>query len=389
MNTKPTLTAIILAGGIGSRMCNGITKQRIKICGESILSRSVRAFDECEYVSSIVVVSRKEEISWAKEELIGFSKVFAIVPGGKTRLESSLRGFAAVPESVDFVAIHDAARCLITPEKVASVALAAFEHGAATAVTEITDTVKKVDSEGLIDKTLPRCSLLAAQTPQIFSRELYKKASSASINPDCITDDNMMVESLGVKIHTVNTGKSNIKITTAEDIEFAEFILERSAQMGEMRIGHGYDVHRLVKERKLILGGVEIASDLGLLGHSDADVLTHAIMDAMLGACGLGDIGRHFPDSDDRYKGISSLTLLQSVNEMIKEKKYSVVNIDATIIIQQPKIAPYIERIVSNLSEILMIEPSRINIKATTEEKLGFTGSLEGVSAHAVALLKK
>ena len=156
-----------------------------------------------------------------------------------------------------------------------------------------------------------------------------------------------------------------------------------------MRTGIGYDVHRLVADRKLILGGVDIPHEKGLLGHSDADVLVHAIMDAMLGACGLGDIGRHFPDTDEKYRGISSLELLKNVNALIKKNGFSVVNIDATIVIQQPKIASHIENMINNICENLGIEQGRVNIKATTEEKLGFTGSMEGVSAHAVVSLKK
>ena len=159
--------------------------------------------------------------------------------------------------------------------------------------------------------------------------------------------------------------------------------------MAEIRIGHGYDVHRFAEGRKLILGGVDIPFEKGLLGHSDADVLLHAIMDAMLGAAGLGDIGRHFPDSDDKYKGISSLKRLSFTAELIDAAGYSGNNIDATVIMQKPKIAPYIDSMVCRISEILMTEPCRINIKATTEEKLGFTGRLEGVSAHAVVTLKK
>ena len=159
--------------------------------------------------------------------------------------------------------------------------------------------------------------------------------------------------------------------------------------MDEIRVGHGYDVHRFAEGRRLVLGGVEIPCDKGLLGHSDADVLLHAIMDAMLGACGLGDIGRHFPDSDKKYKDISSLTLLGKTTELVGEQGYVVNNIDATIVMQSPKIAPYVEHMVLNISKILGIESGRVNIKATTEEHLGFTGRLEGVSAHAVVTLKK
>ena len=383
------LTAIILAAGCGSRMNSSITKQQMTILGESILFRSVKSFNESELVDSIVVVARDDEIEWAREELKDYSKVCALVSGGKTRAESAKIGFASIPESCTFVAIHDAARCLITTENIKAVAEAAFVHGAATAATAVTDTVKHIGDDGFVNTTLPRGDLMLAQTPQIFSRKLYESALLLTDADDSITDDNMMVELTGAKVYPVETGKQNIKITTVDDIAYAEFVLERRGSMNEIRIGHGYDVHKLVPERKLILGGVDIPHEKGLLGHSDADVLVHAIMDAMLGACALGDIGRHFPDTDEKYRGISSLELLDLVNSLIKNHGYSVVNIDATIVIQQPKIAPYIEKMIYNICIILDIEQSRINIKATTEEKLGFTGSMEGVSAHAVVSVKK
>ena len=383
------LTAIILAGGCGSRMDSSITKQQMNILGESVLFRSVKAFEESDVVDSIVVVCRADEIGWACEELKLFSKLCAIVPGGKTIAESAKSGFAAIPESTTFVAIHDAARCLVTKENINAVAEAAFAYGAATAATAVTDTVKQVGADGFVNKTLPRGELMLAQTPQIFSRKLYETALQASNGDDSITDDNMMVELTGAKVYPVDTGKQNIKITTTDDIAYAEFVLERRGNMSEIRIGHGYDVHRLVSDRKLILGGVDIPHEKGLLGHSDADVLVHAIMDAMLGACALGDIGRHFPDNDEKYRGISSLELLKNVNALIKKNGFSVVNIDVTIVIQQPKIASHIGDMINNICENLGIEQGRVNIKATTEEKLGFTGSMEGVSAHAVVSVKK
>ncbi len=387
VNEKRSVCAIILAAGSSSRMGKEITKQRMKILSESILSRSVRAFCECDAIDSVVVVTREDEIGWAVEELRCFSKVCSVIPGGKTRAESAKIGFSAAPEDADFIAIHDAARCLITKEKIDEVVRMAFVHRAATASTVVTDTVKAVDADGLVEKTLPRDSLILAQTPQIFERSLYEAALSNYDIDSSITDDNMLIERLGIKVFSVETGKDNIKITTAEDIAYAEFILERRGNMSETRVGHGYDVHRLVSERKLILGGVDIPYEKGLLGHSDADVLVHAIMDALLGACALGDIGAHFPDTDENYKGISSLDLLKTVNALIKKNGYSIVNIDATLVIQRPKIASYITQMVNNISDILNIERGRVNIKATTEEHLGFTGREEGVSAHAVASL--
>ena len=384
---KPYVTAIILAAGSGSRMGLNTTKQRLMLCGESILRRTVRAFNDSPDIDAIVVVGRADEKAWITDEVATeLKKIHSVISGGKTRAESAKAGFKAIPNQTDFVAIHDGARCLITDESIHNVVTAAYEYGAATAGTAVTDTTKTIENN-LIVGTLKRESLFAAHTPQVFSVDIYKKALDTDLA--LVTDDNMLVENVGGKIRCVDTGRQNIKITTTEDLEYAEYIIKRRGDMQEMRIGHGYDVHRFDVGRKLVIGGVNIPHDKGLVGHSDADVLIHAIMDALLGACGLGDIGRHFPDSSSEYKDISSLVLLERINEIIISHRYTIVNIDATVVLQKPKIAPYIEQMIHNISSILGIEQGRINIKATTEEQLGFTGSGEGASAHAVALVKK
>lgn len=386
---KYNTTAIILAAGSGSRMGEKITKQKLLIHGESILFRSVKVFQNCPEIDKIVVVCRADETEWAREETFCFDKIFAIIPGGKTRAESAKAGFCAIPDDCEFIAVHDAARCLVTEENISSVLNMAYLHGAATAATPVTDTLKLVSADFTIEKTLSREGLYSAQTPQVFSRKIYAEAIEKSVLDNSVTDDNMLVEKIGYKIHPVNTGKNNIKITTAEDIEYAEYIISRRREMGEIRVGHGYDVHRLAEDRKLVLGGVEIPYELGLLGHSDADVLTHAIMDALLGGAALGDIGRHFPDSDEKYRGISSIELLCEVEKKLSNLGYSIVNIDATVIAERPKLSPYIDQMVQNIAIILKIDSGRINIKATTEEHLGFTGRGEGISSHAVAMIKK
>lgn len=384
------VSAIILAAGQGSRMCSDITKQKMNICGKSVIWRAVDVFNRSSEIDSIVVVCREEEIEWMKDELCrDFNKIHAIVVGGKTRAESARCGFNAILDNTTFVAIHDGARCLVTEKIVSSVLDKAIDFGAATAASAATDTIKIIDEYYAVKETVPRNQVMAVQTPQIFSKEIYSKALESNIIDLQITDDNMLVESIGQKVYCVDTGKDNIKITTPGDIKYAEYIIEGRSVVNDIRVGHGYDVHRLTENRRLIIGGVDIPYDKGLLGHSDADVLTHAIMDALLGACGLGDIGRHFPDSSNSYKDISSLVLLRTVKELVEKQGYSVSNIDATLVMQKPKIAPYIEMMVDNISEILGIERGRINIKATTEEKLGFTGREEGVSAHAVATLIK
>lgn len=388
------VAAVILAAGVGSRMKSDKTKQKIEIFGKSVLKRTVEAFDRCDVISSITVVSRADEIEFVRRELSGIKTPYNTVVGGSVRAESARLGFMAIPKDSDFVAIHDAARCLVTEDMIKSVAEAAFAHGAATAAAKVTDTLKRVGEDGFITSTENRQEFMRAQTPQIFSAELYKRALEAACICDEITDDNMLVEALGQRVKCVDTGSANIKITEPADIAIARSILSSEGKeeknLGvDIRVGHGYDVHRFQKERRLILGGVEIPYELGLLGHSDADVLLHAVMDALLGAAALGDIGKHFPDSSEEFRGISSMHLLARVKKLLDENGYKVSNVDATVVLQKPKIAPYIDKMRENIAFALCIDVSAVNVKATTEEKLGFTGSCEGAAAHAVALIQK
>ncbi len=386
------VTAIILAAGVGARMSSPITKQRMVISGESVLHRTVRAFCECEDINSVVVAVKADETAFAETELKGdFVKLHKIVIGGKTRAESAKIAFEAIPNETDLVAIHDGARCLITPYMISKVVKKAMECRAATAGTLVTDTVKHVDCCGNIDGTLDRDELFFASTPQVFDVELYRRALSKIADINSVTDDNMLLEKIGVQIASVDVGKENIKITTMEDISYAEYLISKRKEykMRQIRVGHGYDVHKLAENRELILGGVRVPYERGLLGHSDADVLTHAIMDALLGAAALGDIGRHFPDTAEEFRGISSLLLLKRVGELIGKSGYSIVNIDATLILQKPKISAYISNMIKNIADVLSLDSDSINIKATTEEKLGFTGSGDGAAAHAVALIQK
>ena len=383
------VTAVILAGGSGSRMNLDVTKQKLLIAGESVLHRSVRAFEECDSVDAIVVVCKSGETEFAVSETSDFKKVISVTVGGKTRAESAKLGFACISTDSDFVAIHDAARCMITPQMIDKVINAAFEYGAATAVKKVTDSIKRAGEDGYISASVPREYLYAAETPQVFRMEDYELGLERSSPDISVTDDNMIVENIGKKVFCVECDCENIKITRPEDVSYAEFLIKRRLPMFEYRVGHGYDVHRLTEGRKLILGGVEIPYSLGLDGHSDADVLIHAIMDALLGAAALGDIGRHFPDSSEDYRDISSLKLLSSVYDKLKSAGYEIMNIDSTLILQKPKIAPYIDEMKSIISKTLNLEEGRVNIKATTEERLGFTGRGEGVSAHSVAMVIK
>ena len=386
-------SAIILAGGSGSRMRADRTKQFIEIFGKTVLERTVCAFDKCELIDEIILVVKGDEYDAVKAlfESLDTVKALKITPGGECRAESAKNGFALLDKGADFVAVHDAARCLITPEMISKVVKMAYETKAATAVCAVYDTVKQVDKTGKIVATLPRESIVRAQTPQVFATDIYKRALDARPDLQRITDDNMLIEGIGTEIYSVDLGPDNIKITTPEDLTLAKKILTERGEgtVNTMRIGHGYDVHKLTTDRKLIIGGVEIPYEKGLLGHSDADVLVHAVMDALLGAAALGDIGRHFPDSSDEFKGISSIHLLTRVADLIHKNGFSVVNVDATLVMQKPKVAPYIPKMVSNIAFALGVDEGCVNVKATTEEHLGFTGREEGAVAHAVAMLSR
>ena len=386
-------SALILAGGIGSRMQSDKTKQFIEIFGKTVLERTLLSFDKSELIDEIILVVRADELDDTQKALdsLSLGKSVRITVGGACRAESAKNGFLASDSTMDFVAIHDAARCLITPEMIDKVVEMAHKTEAATAVSSVYDTVKLIDESGKIVSTVPRSSVVRAQTPQVFSRALYERALRECEYLGDITDDNMLVERLGAQIYAVDIGPTNVKITTRDDLTLAKNILTERGEgvVNGYRIGHGYDVHKLVEGRKLIIGGVEIPYERGLLGHSDADVLLHAIMDSLLGAAALGDIGRHFPDSSDEFRGISSMHLLTRVAELIRKNGFNVVNVDATLVMQRPKVAPYVPKMISNIAFALGIPEDAVNVKATTEEHLGFTGREEGASAHSVAMLVK
>ena len=300
---------------------------------------------------------------------------------------------AATNPAAQYVAIHDGARPLVTAEVIARTLESAKKYGSGVAAVPLKDTVKRVNEGGVVVDTPPRDALRAVQTPQTFEAELIRRAHAAYALGERATDDAALAERMGVKVRLTEGDVENIKLTTPEDMLLArQVILRREGQKEEkpmVRIGHGYDVHRLTEDRKLILCGVEIPYTLGLLGHSDADVALHALMDALLGAAALGDIGRHFPDTDPAYKGADSGKLLDHVVALLEEKGYAVGNVDVTIICQRPKLKDYIEQMRQNVARHLKVDADCVNIKATTTEKLGFEGEGLGISSHAVACIEK
>ena len=305
-------------------------------------------------------------------------KPCTVVQGGATRADSVHNGLAVAKGQL--VAIHDAARPFASEEVITQVLQAAAKTGAAAPAVPVKDTIKVADKDGKVVTTPDRATLYAVQTPQCFDRALYLQALEAvsGEKASLVTDDCSLFELAGLPVTLTAGDYANLKITTKEDLQ----------KENTMRIGHGYDVHRLVEDRKLILGGVEVPYEKGLLGHSDADVLLHAVMDAVLGAAALGDIGQHFPDTDPAYKGADSLALTREVAKIIAAHGYKVGNIDATILCQRPKLAPHIPAMRKNIADAFGLPLDAVSVKATTEEHLGFTGEGLGIAAHAVALIE-
>ena len=389
MNLKQhNLAVIIPAAGAGKRMEMDVPKILIEIGGESVLEHTVRGFFNSDVHEMIIPVSAsvKVEVKMLVDDLDAPFPI-RLVDGGKERQDSIWNALKSVSESCDLVAVHDAARPFFDREIMPKAFELLKEHSGAIAAVPATYTMKEVKGR-TVTGTLKRETLWQVNTPQIFhKKELVRAYEQAMKEGFYGTDDAMLVEHAGGSIAVIKDIPYNIKITTPADLITADQILNDRKGAKMQRIGQGYDVHRLVEGRKLILGGVEIPYEKGLDGHSDADVLVHAVMDALLGALALGDIGQHFPDTDAQYKNIDSMFLLYGVRKLLEVNAYNIVNIDATLILQAPKVASYIKEMRQNIADKLGLDISQVSVKATTEEGLGFTGSGEGVAAKAVALL--
>ncbi len=373
--------AVVLAAGSGRRCGHDRNKMFIRIGRYTVLERTLRAFEESGCVDRIVLVYRdsdRDETDQTAQRALTLP--YTLVEGGSER-QFSVRNALSAIGNAGIVAVHDGARCFIHPQIIQVCVNKARETGAAAAGVKTRDTIKVVDGD-IIQETLDRSRLVNIQTPQVFAFELLKKAHEAAAADGFIgTDDCGLVERLGVPVSFVEAGYDNIKITTQEDI-----LLGRQIAGETIRTGTGYDAHRLVEGRPLVLGGVTIPHTHGLLGHSDADVLLHAVMDAMLGAAALGDIGRHFPCTDE-FKDASSIDLLAKTRNILAERGFSVVNIAATLIMQRPKIAPYIDEMRKRIAQTLGIDIDAVGVKATTTEGMGFEGREEGASAMASATI--
>ena len=383
-------TAIIAAGGAGLRMGTSTPKQFSELLGVPILIHTIRAFCQVPAIGAIIVVAPAEyrELTSALLSQYQLDDHCTVVSGGTLRQDSVRIGLAQVAGDCPLVAVHDGARPLITPQDIQRCLAAAAMHGAAIMAVPVKDTLKAVGADTAIHHTVERESLWQAQTPQIVRTDLLKEAFTKADQDSFIgTDEASLLEHGGWPVVVVEGSETNLKITRPDDLLMAEAILMQKQPSPQMRIGHGFDAHRLVAGRPLILGGMKIPHELGLLGHSDADVLTHALCDAILGAIGAGDIGRHFPDNDPQYKGISSIKLLAHVVELAAAKQFRLCNADITVVAERPKLAPHFPAMQKILAEACQVELQAINLKASTTEKMGYTGREEGISTHAVVLM--
>jgi 2-C-methyl-D-erythritol 4-phosphate cytidylyltransferase/2-C-methyl-D-erythritol 2,4-cyclodiphosphate synthase len=399
------VSAIIAAGGRGLRLGGAVPKQLLMVAGRPILERSVAAFLEHPEVDEIVVALPSDLTADPPTYLKNTSKRLRIVAGGERRQDSVSNAFKVIDSHADVVVVHDAARPFATAELISRTIAAARESGAALAAVQARDTVKRTSgpakaghdvlSDHVADaqfvvETLARDTIFLAQTPQAFRRDVLSAALAVASNAAEATDEAALAERAGYRVQIVDGESTNIKLTTLEDMTIAETIARTAGPLPARtgRAGTGYDLHRLVAGRPLVIGGVTIPSLLGALGHSDADVVCHAITDALLGAVGLGDIGHHFPDSDPQWKDAASLDLLARTTTLIREHGYEVGNIDVTVILEKPKIRDHIEQMRELIGRTVGIDPARVSIKGKTNEGMDAIGRGEAIAAHAVALLR-
>ena len=381
------VSAILAAGGRGVRLGHSQPKQLLTIGGRSILERSVSLLQAHPDVDEVIVALPQELAGEPPPYLRNTSKPLRVVAGGERRQDSVAAAFRHVSDHADLVVIHDAARPFASADLVTRTIAAAAGSGAALAALGARDTVKRA-IDHVVRETLDRQTIYLAQTPQAFRREVLRDA--LALKQDA-TDEAALAERAGHAVTIVDGEASNIKITTPEDLAIAEAIAQEAgpgkpARTG--RAGMGYDLHRLVEGRPFVLGGVTIPFDRGPAGHSDGDALCHAVTDAILGAAGAGDIGRHFSDTDPQWKGANSVDLLRRAVAVIHASGLAVGNIDATVILQRPKLAPYVDQMRSILAAALGVPVDRVSVKGKTNEGLGELGRGEAIAVHAIALVR-
>lgn len=389
MLESSNIVGLICAAGVGSRMGLGFPKQYLRIAGVPIVVHTARALASVSRMSDIVIVVSPTDPYIDDITPLLPSQCRVIKCGGDTRAESVRNGLLRSGFGpTDWVLVHDAARPCVKASEVAhlidSVAQDMSVAGGILAMPAV-DTLKRVDEARRIVETVDRKTVWRAATPQMFRVRNLSLALSGDLSD--VTDEASAIERLGLTVKIVPCRTSNIKVTEPSDASLAKYLLGEESMLG-IRVGQGYDSHRLVEGRPLIIGGVTIPYEKGLDGHSDADVLLHAITDAVLGAAALGDIGQHFPPTEERWKGADSRELLKAVVALAREHGWEIVNCDATVVAERPKLAPYNAAIRESVAQTLGITIDRVNIKAKTNEKLDDVGAQLGMMAHAVVLLQ-
>ena len=381
--TMPRIALLIVAAGTGSRFGDERPKQYLPLRGIPLLRRSIDAFAHRADIVATQIVIGSEHGELFRRATEGL-KLLPPVAGADTRSHSVFHGLQALSvQKPDFVLIHDAARPLVSRALIDRV-IAALENGADAAIPllPVADTLKTRNEDGW--KTVPRDGLLRAQTPQGFRFDAIL-AAHRKFGHESVTDDMAMAELAGLKIEAVAGEERNLKITTKDDLAFAEKLLGDTA---EFRTGFGFDAHRFVPGDHVWLCGIKIPHDKTLEGHSDADAGLHALTDAILGAIGAGDIGQHFPPSDPKWRGANSAQFLEHAMTLLRGKGASLTNADVTLICERPKIGPHREAMRARIAEICGVEISRISVKATTTEGMGFTGRGEGLAAQATITIR-
>lgn len=382
---NPNYHVVIAAAGSGTRTGSDIPKQYVEIAGQTILRHTLNNVAQWPDIGSIRVIIDPTHRELYDQATMGLNLPEPI-HGGNSRKQSVYNAINQMNDIDDdsIIIIHDAARPFVCQHDVENLCAAMGEHCAATLGFPLSDTLYNV----ALDDTVARENIWATQTPQAFKFADLKNAHQETVNDESYTDDASLMKTIGVKTHLVEGSKTNMKITTADDLDIARTRLLRDF---ETRIGQGFDVHAFDTEntdKPLILCGVKIDAKYSLKGHSDADVGLHAITDAILGALGEGDIGTHFPPSDDTYKDMDSAIFLKKAMDILKAQNGIIQNIDLTLICESPKISPHHAAMKERISQITYIDKNRISVKATTTEQLGFTGRREGIAAQAVASIK-
>lgn len=382
------VAAVVVAAGQGVRAGGDLPKQFRRIAGETLLRRALSSFVEAPKVSFVQPVIRSEDAELVRAEMAGMS-VLPPVFGGATRQASVRAGLEALQSrKPDIVLIHDAARPFASADLIARAIVAAEKTGAAIPGVPVTDTVKRVDGSGTVEATLDRNLLRLVQTPQAFAFPALIAAHrrAAEQGREDFTDDAALAEWAGIKVSVFPGEAGNIKFTTPEDFVRAE--ATQSAMLGDVRTGSGLDVHAFGPGDHVTLGGIRIPHSRALTGHSDADVALHALTDAILGALADGDIGVHFPPSDPQWRGASSDRFLVFAIERVRARRGRIAHLDLTIVCETPRIGEHRDRMRANIAKLAGIDIDRVAVKATTSEKLGFTGRGEGIVAYATATVR-